>query len=140
MNDDTLLTRWFHGLSFLNRRKAERRALSGLVAYYWEGGVSVGHEVREISSTGMYLLTDQRWYPGTMMMMTLQRTGGAEGDPECSIAVRAKVIRLGADGVALAFALPAPDRPSPNGQYKQSDGADRKDFDRFMKLIKVNQV
>jgi hypothetical protein len=85
------------------RRSAERHVLSWLVAYYWDGGPPVAHGVRDISLTGMYLLTGDRWYLGTVIQITLQETGHPDVNSERWIAVQAKVVRLGSDGVSLAF-------------------------------------
>jgi hypothetical protein len=85
------------------RRSSERHALSWLVAYYWDGGAPVAHGVRDISLTGMYLLTGDRWYVGTVIQMTLQETGDAEVSAERWIAVPTKVVRQGSDGMGLAF-------------------------------------
>lgn len=84
-------------------RDAERRTLSGLVAYYWDGGRPIAHDIRDISLTGMYLLTEDRWYPGTVMQMTLCETTNTIVDSDRWIAVQAKVTRHGSDGVGLAF-------------------------------------
>lgn len=84
-------------------RFAERRTLSGLVAYYWDGGRPTAHEIRDISLTGMYLLTEDRWYLGTVIRMTLQETANTNVDSDKWIAVQARVVRHGSDGVGLAF-------------------------------------
>jgi len=85
------------------RRSSERHVLSWLVAYYWDGGTPVAHGVRDISLTGMYLLTGDRWYVGTVIQVTLQETGDADVHAERWIAVQARVVRQGSDGVSLAF-------------------------------------
>jgi Flp pilus assembly protein TadG len=64
------------------------------------------HRIRDISLAGLYLLTEQRWYPGTVVRLVLQRGGAAETDPHRSITVNAKVVRSGSDGVGLALVLP----------------------------------
>ena len=46
----------------------------------------------------------QRWYPGTVVTMTLQRAKAAPTDPERSIAVNAKVV-VGKDGAGLTYVL-----------------------------------
>jgi hypothetical protein len=88
------------------RRKAKRRELPQLVAYYWDGGASHPHSIRDISSTGFYVVTDIRWYPGTQVMVSLQRPDVADGEPYRSITVNAKVIRFGIDGLGFAFVMP----------------------------------
>jgi hypothetical protein len=94
-----------------DRRRAKRRELPQLVAYYWDGGASLPHSIRDISSTGFYVLTDIRWYPGTQVMVSLQRPDVADGEPHRSITVNARVIRFGPDGLGFAF-VTAEKRPS----------------------------
>ena len=80
-----------------------RYPLPGLVAYYWTGGTPKAGSVGNISSTGMYVITDERWLPGSMMPMTLQRVSATGQDPEDWIAVLTQVVRSGPDGRGLAF-------------------------------------
>ena len=97
---------WFQRLFDGDRRKAERRPRPALVVYYWTGDAPGPTGIRDISSTGLYLLTDERWYPGTVVRITLQRTNFAGDVDERAIGVQSEVIRCGADGVAFAFILP----------------------------------
>jgi len=99
----TPVKRWFEWLFSEDRRQAKRHKSLPLVAYYWDGAEPVAHGILDASLTGMYLLTKQRWYPGTVVTMTLQRARAAKSDPERSIAVNARVVRSGSDGVGLAF-------------------------------------
>jgi hypothetical protein len=105
--------------------------LPGLVAYYWDGGVPAPHAVREVSLTGMYLLTEERWYLGTVVLMRLQQSNSTETDTESSVAVHAKVIRWGTDGVGMAFLPPGQDF-SGRGRDPQSSGANKKSLERFV--------
>ena len=82
-----------------------------LVAYYWDGGAAVAHSIRDISLSGVYVVTDVRWYPGTHVMIALQRPDLAEGEPHRSLTVNAKVVRFGIDGLGFSFVMPAK-RPS----------------------------
>jgi hypothetical protein len=82
-------------------RKAEREAMPGLSAYFFTGGESVAHGVRDISRTGFYIFTGERWYPGTILRMTLTERG--RGGVERSITVNATAVRWGNDGVGLNF-------------------------------------
>ena len=111
-----------------------------LVAYYWDGSVPMAHEIQNISSTGFYLLTDERWHLGTIVTMTLQRTDieDAKTHPEGYIIVPSKVIRLGADGVAFEF-VPHSDKASSdtNGRTRGSTG--RKALGRFIERLKSDQ-
>ncbi|HVJ07454.1 MAG TPA: PilZ domain-containing protein [Acidisarcina sp.] len=96
---------WFQKLLTPDRRRAERHQSPQLVAFYWNGTPPLGHDVRDISSTGLYLKTEDRWYPGTLVTMTLQQTGTPVVGSEQAIAVDAKVVRFGEDGVGLAFVV-----------------------------------
>jgi hypothetical protein len=102
------------GMSWLSRffssehRKSARRPAPGLVAYYWDGAIPIAHQVRDISSTGFYLLTRERWHLGTIVTMTLQKTAVAGDSPELYIAVQTRVVRSGEDGVGFAFVLLEP--------------------------------
>jgi hypothetical protein len=82
-------------------RKAMRESFSGLSAYFWTGGAPVQHVIQDISTTGMYVVTDERWYPGTVVRMTL--TDSKEPTVERSITVNAQAVRWGNDGVGLQF-------------------------------------
>ena len=97
---------WFEELMSQHRRRAQRHIEPRLVAFYWDGAAPQPRYIRDVSNTGFYLLTDQRWYPGTLITMTLQRTEKSDDGSKSSIAVQAKVIRLGEDGVAVAFVFP----------------------------------
>jgi hypothetical protein len=94
---------WLKDLISRERRRARRKNSSALVAYYWDGSAPVAHSVRDTSTTGFYLLTDQRWYRGTMLRMTLQEASKSSNGKGRSIEVLARVIRSGADGVGFAF-------------------------------------
>jgi len=114
------------------RRRAERRAVPGLVAYYWDGGPPVRHPIREISLTGMYLLTEERWYLGTGVMMRLQQMDSNQDDPDHSIAVHARAVRWGTDGVGMAF-LPSGQNPYQNSIDSRGRGGNQKSMERFLR-------
>lgn len=113
------------------RRRAERRPSPTLAAHYWNGGSPTQHGIRDISSTGLFLVTEERWYPGTLVVMTLQKKDQAEDSPERSISVQSKAVRWGSDGVGLEFVLPDLRDPR-RGQNVLAEGADRKSLERFL--------
>jgi hypothetical protein len=87
-----------------------------LVAYYWDGSQPAPHSVRDISSGGTYLITEDRWHPGTLLMITLQKPVIADDTrPSRSIGVQSKVIRSGIDGVGFAFVFPGTADPRNSG-------------------------
>ena len=116
-------------------RKAPREPTPGLAAYYWNGASPVAHNIRDISASGLYVVTEERWYPGTLLLMTLQRTDCGEEAQERSIAVQSRAVRWGQDGVGLQFILPDP-QDARRGMSPLLDGADRKEFERFLQQLK----
>lgn len=83
--------------------RAERRSVEQFAAYRWNGSALTQDTVRDISSSGLYLITKERWQPGTILALTLQREGALELDPARRITTQVKVIRCGPDGVGLSF-------------------------------------
>jgi hypothetical protein len=125
---------WFKWMSSRDRRNNQRRAWPNLLAYYWDGGAPKSHQILDISSTGLYLLTPERWYPGTLVLVSLQRVGAAETDPDRSITVNAKVVRLGNDGVGLKLIMPEESAPS-RTHNGAANRANRKTFRRFLQQL-----
>lgn len=86
--------------------RAERRRAPALAAYHWHGSVPYRTAVRDISSTGAYLVTEERWDPGAVISLSLQRSGPFERSPQQRFPVQAQAVRWGEDGVAVSFVLP----------------------------------
>jgi len=124
------LKRWWDSLFSKDRRRSDRQAVEKLAVYYWTGAAPVQHEVRDISPTGLYVVTDERWYPGTVVKMTLQRTDGTEENVE-HIAVESKAVRWGEDGVGLAFVL-LDDQHGSNEKDSPNRGTNRKAMEKFL--------
>jgi hypothetical protein len=83
--------------------RAERKRVSQFAAYRWDGSGLAQDAVRDISSSGLYLVTRERWQTGTILTLTLQREGPLDLDPSRRITTQAKVVRSGPDGVGLTF-------------------------------------
>jgi PilZ domain len=96
---------WFDKLFSRERRRAHRKPSVSLVAHYWDGAAPVAHVVRDVSMSGLFLVTEQRWYPGTVIRMTLNYTDLPDADKHRAIQVLAKVTRAGGDGVGCSFVL-----------------------------------
>jgi hypothetical protein len=118
-----------------DRRRAPRQPLPGLVAYYWTGSTPRAYRVADISSSGFYVLTEERWFPGTMVLMTLQRTDRNGKNLDDSIAVQSRVVRWGSDGLGLAYVLAKAVDPN-NGETMSGAGADKKGLERFLDRLK----
>jgi hypothetical protein len=77
-----------------------------LEAYYWDGAVPVPHEVRKVSAQGAYVVTSQKWYPGTIMDLSLAynaQPAGTEPAPKLSVGVRSRILSHGPDGLTVEF-------------------------------------
>lgn len=83
--------------------RAERRSVEQFAAYRWNGNDVVQEAVKDVSTTGVYLFTGERWQPGSVLSLTLQRQGPLEMNSERRLDVRAKVVRCEENGVGLAF-------------------------------------
>ena len=120
-----------HGSAALERRRAERHPSPELAAYFWNGDVPKAHDIRDISFTGLYLMTGERWLPGAMVLLTLQRKDIPESIPDQWIAVHAEVIRQGRDGVALSFVV-SEHRDFLVRECDLENGANRKQLQWFL--------
>ena len=121
---------WFEKFYLRDRRAAERRESPPLIAYYWDGAAPKGHEVRDISPHGLYIKTDERWYFGTLIRFTLQTTEEV-ADDERAIAILAKVVRWGADGVGLVTISSPPGHRSPE-RASLEGGAQARALETFL--------
>ncbi len=132
------LRNWFERWWSPDPRKAPRVKEPGLAAYYWNGAAPMAHGIRDISSSGLYLVTEERWYPGTLVLMTLQKTGISEEYTERSIAVQSRAVRWGPDGVGLQFVL-SDEKDLRNGRTTILDAASREEFELFLEQLKTDQ-
>lgn len=116
-------------------RTAPREHAPGLAAYHWNGTAPKPHSVRDISATGLYVVTEERWYPGTLVLMTLERTDAGEEIAERSISVLSRAVRWGNDGVGLQFVLTDESEPR-RTVVPQMEGASRIEFMRFFDQLR----
>jgi hypothetical protein len=120
-----------------DRRKRKRLEGSNLDAFFWTGSTPVAHKIRDISMTGLYLLTEERWYPGTLLVITLQKKNEPEDSPRRSIAIHSKAVRWGEDGVGLEFVLADPKNRA-SGQHLATAGVDRKTLEKFLEGFEID--
>jgi hypothetical protein len=85
------------------KRRVARVATSDLVAYFWTGGPPQSQAVRDISESGMYVVTEERWYLGTKIRITLAKKSMGKSQAERSVTLFATAVRWGANGVGLEF-------------------------------------
>jgi Flp pilus assembly protein TadG len=119
------LKRWLFPKESEEWRSAPRQPTPEVVVYYWDGSPPVGHALRDVSETGAYIYTPERWYVGTIIRIVLQRPAGAvqEEGPiaaQASACIAARVIRHGSDGVAVDFAFRTEDEREALGRFLAS--------------------
>jgi len=114
-----------------DRRRAIRRAVPGLVAFYFTGGAPQPYTVADISATGFYLLTRDHWMPETMILMTLQKPVNEGKHRRESITVLTRIVRRGEDGIGAEFVMPE-SLDSNNHDIKPGRATDRMALARFL--------
>ena len=127
---DPLITRFLRWI-YPEQRNASRHFLPPLVALLGTEGSSHEYEIGDISVAGFYMLTSERWLPGTQIPVTLRRLDG-DGEAENTIALQAIVIRSGPDGVGFAFVLTEAG-DSNHGDSPVEASAGEKALERFLK-------
>jgi hypothetical protein len=125
---------WWKGLFAKkdDRRRSDRVLTPKLAVYYWTGSKPVQHEVRDISPTGLYVVTEERWYPGTIVKMTLQRTGGGVESSDQHVSVESRAVRWGEDGVGLQFILLDSAKPASKSRVL-NEVMDKKSMEKFLR-------
>ncbi len=120
--------------------RAERRPVEQFAAYRWNGSGLVQEAVRDISPTGVYILTKERWQPGTLVTLTLQREGVLEMNSERRIEVQAKVARCGKDGVGLAFVFAKNDRESREWESLRANLIEESKPEDMLSLVRMAEA
>jgi Flp pilus assembly protein TadG len=89
-------------------RRGARDLEPQIVVHYWDGSAPEGRRIRDISPSGAYIYTAERWYLGTIIRIILQgnqtvlREDGTMA-AKASTCLSARVVRHGQDGVAVEF-------------------------------------
>jgi hypothetical protein len=120
----------------VNQRRAARFQAPNLVAYYWTGGAPYSYHVGDISATGLFLLTKERWAPGTLIQMTLQKQDGRINNSDSSICVLSEVVRWGQNGAGFNFILSDYEDVLNYGMTPM-EAMNRKSIERFLHKIGV---
>jgi hypothetical protein len=108
------LSRWLESDHSDNKRRAPRFAEPSFMVYYWDGSAPQGHQIRDISASGAYIVTTERWYVGTIVRLILQGYKTApqpDGSivPSRSTSIPARVTRHGSDGLGVEFIFSSPE-------------------------------
>lgn len=99
----SVVKNWLMQKPDTERRNAPRRRWPHLEALDVDDNSVAPFAVRDISTTGLYLITEERWPLGTRVRMSVQRTDGLDDASMIPTTLELRVSRWGADGVGLEF-------------------------------------
>lgn len=124
---------WLSKLLGREKRRFRRHLAPPLTAFYWDGGHSTPRVVPDISQNGIFIRTEDRWFPRTLMRVTLQRKSNDPKKSEESITLQCRVVRAGEDGVGMAIMFADEDKsPFP---VRLGSTATRKQLGKFIERL-----
>ena len=91
------------GTNLLAHRRDLRFLVDELEVVYFTNTQQKHARIKDLSATGLYILTKDRWAPGTSLPLTVKRWRLQEESPQTALRLRAKVVRHGKDGLGLEF-------------------------------------
>ena len=100
------LKEWFTAPPPPKTRMGLRHPAPRFSVLHWSGTAMKQDAIKDISASGVYVLTEDRWEPGTPVDLTLHREDLVDAGPDHEFTLHAKAVRAGQDGVAFAFNLP----------------------------------
>jgi hypothetical protein len=109
-----------------DQRVAHRHTMPPITAYLGMVRSSKEFTVGDVSVAGFYLITEERWIPGTGFPITLERKD--EAGMGRTLTVFATVVRTGEDGVGFTCLKPADEEPT-------VDGATRVDLTKLAQFL-----
>ncbi len=115
-------------------RGAPRENLPWIAAYFFNGGSPAPTAIRNISMNGMFIVTSERWYLGTIIHVTL--TDWRMPTPDHTITVNAVAVRWSDDGVGLRFIFKKPRRGAPTPGDSPLVDVTQKQLKAFLELYK----
>ena len=118
----------------LDKRKFPREILPSIAAYFFNGGPPSPSSVRDISMSGMFVVTTERWYLGTIIRFTL--TDGRVQPPDRYVTINAEAVRWGDDGVGLRFLFQKPRRGEHNRTVPLFVGVTPRKLHEFLQCFK----
>ena len=80
-----------------------------VMALFHTGGAPQAYPIKDMTADGAYIVTPERWYPGTIVNLVLQydprytQVAEINGQPQATVRMRGRMLRAGPDGVGLEF-------------------------------------
>jgi hypothetical protein len=103
------LSKWKRMLQKLgvpDQPRAERGSATGLAAQYGLNSTFTSAAIKNISTSGIYLVTENRLRTNELITLILHEEGKPENSSELQFSVHARVARQGEEGIGLSFVLP----------------------------------
>ena len=97
---------WLRTIGYPQTERAPRRNPTGLIVMRGNGQSSKLGNIKEISRTGFFLETTERWPIGEIFSLSVQKEGPAANDSELKINIPARVASHREVGVGMAFVVP----------------------------------
>ena len=132
------LDRWLYPEP-ADKRRVARETTPGLIARFWSGGPPQAHPVRDISASGLFVVTEERWYLGTQILITLTKPAQGKTQAESTITMHAVAVRHGSDGVGLEFVLNDP-RNRRETQQTFTQGGNEDQLAEFMERMRAGDL
>lgn len=93
------------GLMGTTERRGVRMDAPGVSVYYMVDSEERCARIKNISPTGIYLYTADRWPMGTSVLLTMKEGDVCLEQSETSVSIPAKPVRYDDDGVGMEFVL-----------------------------------
>jgi hypothetical protein len=97
----SLFLRWLYP----EQRKTHRHSFPPIISYLGAMQTSHAYRVADIGLCGFYMLTVERWLPGTEFPVTLKRIDREGNQRKEPVTLLSRVVRHGPDGVGFSFAV-----------------------------------
>jgi hypothetical protein len=91
------------GIGLFTCRRDNRRSADELDVSYTSDSIQKSARVKDLSPTGIFILTGERLALGQRIPLTLKRWSLPENSPQLPLRLFAKAVRYGKDGVGLTF-------------------------------------
>ncbi|HEY1576035.1 MAG TPA: PilZ domain-containing protein [Terracidiphilus sp.] len=118
-----------------DQRVANRHTMPPLISYLGTVRSSrTEFKIGDVSVAGFFMITEERWIPGTSFPITLERTD----EPGRTLTVKATVVREAEDGIGFSF-LPSPEELD-NSEYDSSTRVDLTKIALFLKGLPLVQA
>jgi len=86
--------------------RAERWPVTTLTAHYGRDAAATPAGIKDVSSTGIFLITEEQFPIGQQISLKLQKKSEAELSAELEISLQGQVVRQDQDGIGVSFVLP----------------------------------